>query len=122
MTIWKAAVSGSRPVLLFRDEDCRKARVMIPAQQFNVFCRLFPGHTVADDLKNALEVGGGNDVQELLGQRIPQLGGIAHGFHVFIGVFHLNAHQLIHKIVEPGAIGGIQQQPEFVQVVIHIVQ
>ena len=78
---------------------------------------------MADDLKNALEPGSCHDVQQLFGQGIPvaQMGGAADRFHIFIGILYLDAHQFIHKVVEPGAIGGIQQQTELVQVIVHII-
>ena len=80
-----------------------------------------PAHAVPDDLENALKARGRHNVQQLLGQRTLHPGRIADGLHVFVGVFHLDTHQLIDKIVKACAVGGVEQKAEFVEVVVHIV-
>ena len=43
------------------------------------------------------------------------------GLHVFVGVLDLYPHQLIHEVVKARAVGCVQQQPELIQMVVHVV-
>ena len=76
---------------------------------------------VADDLEYAFKAGGGDDVQELFGQRVPKMGRVADGLHVLIGVFDLDTHQFIDEVMKARAVGRVEQQPEFVEVVVYVV-
>ena len=81
-------------------KDRKKARAMVAAQKLDIFGRFLAAHAVPDDLKDALEAGGRNDMQQLFGHGIAESIRIADGFHVLICVFDLDAHKLIHKIVK----------------------
>ena len=59
----KAAVSSSLPTDLFRKigKDRLESGVMVPPQKVDVLFGILPAHAVADDLEDALKIGGRHD-------------------------------------------------------------
>ena len=77
---------------------------MIPAQQLDIFRCFLAAHAVADYLKYALKARCRYNMQQLLRHRVAEFVGVPHRLHEFVCVFHLNAHQLIHKIMKTRSV------------------
>ena len=81
-----------------------------------------PVHVVAHHLEHAVEIGGDDDVDELLRHLAGLHALTADDLHVLVGVLHLNVHQFVQETGKPGAVGPVQQEAEYVEVVIDVVQ
>ena len=42
--------------------------------------------------------------------------------HVLVGVLHLDVHQFVQEARKPGTMGPVQQQAEYIKVVVDVVQ
>jgi len=79
-------------------------------------------HVVPHHLKHAVEVGGDDDMDELLRHQTRLDALAADDLHVLVGVLHLNVHQLVQEAGKPGAVGPVQQQAEHIKVVVDVIQ
>lgn len=80
------------------------------------------GHAVAHNLEHAVEIGGDDHVDEVLRDHALLHAFAADDFHVLVGVFDLDIHQIVEKVGEVRPMRAAEQQAEFVEVVIDIVE
>ena len=79
-------------------------------------------HVVPHHLKHAVEVGGDDDMDELLRHQAGFDALATDDLHVLVGVLHLDVHQFIQETGKAGAVGPVQQQTEHIKVVVDVVQ
>ena len=72
-------------------------------------------HAVPHRLKHSVEVGGGNDMDQVLGDLTGADALTADDLHVLVGVLDLDVHQLVQEAGKPGAVGPVQQQAEHIK-------
>lgn len=61
-------------------------------------------HAMTNYLKNTLEPRCRDDMEQFFRKSVTAFFGLTHSLHVFIGIFHLDTHQFVNKIVEPCAV------------------
>ena len=73
-------------------------------------------------LKHTVEIGGNYDVDKFFRHQAGFHTLAADDFHIFIGIIHLDFHQLLYKAGKLCTLRTVQKQPEYIKVVIDIVQ
>ena len=81
--------------------------IMIFLKHIDIVICLLLAHLVTHDLKDALDHRMGHNVDEILCDKLARLILNLDSLHVFIGIFHLDTHQFVNKIVEPCAVRRI---------------
>ena len=103
-------------------KDGVKVRHVIAVEHADIADGGLLGHAVAHNLEHAVEIGGDDHVDEVLRDHALLHAFAAEDFHVLVGIFDLNIHKIVEKMSEVRPMRAAEQQAEFVEVVVDIVE
>ena len=85
-----------------------KARHVVAVEHLDIAVGGGAIHVVPHHLKHAVEVGGDDDMDELLRHQTGFDALATDDLHVLVGVLDLDVHQLVQEAGKPGAVGPVQ--------------
>ena len=87
----------------------------------DIFFRIFPVNPMADHFKDSFKICSDHHVIKICGQPAHRFQTGACCLQPLPCVFLFHGYQPVHKITELRAMGSIQQQTEFVKVVVDVI-